>query len=102
MKIMDAYKDHPQSVNEDKLLPVMSNQKMNERLHEIEALLALPLSLTCHVGRRTFGMLALDAGVSMESVSKMLGHSSIRMTETIYSTVQQNRVGREMREAGLL
>lgn len=83
-------------------VPVPSNQKMNERLHEIEALLALPLSLTCHVGRRTFGMLALDAGVSMESVSKMLGHSSIRMTETIYSTVQQNRVGREMREAGLL
>ena len=83
-------------------VPVPSNQKMNERLHQIEALLDLPLSLTCHVGRRTFGMLALDAGVSMESVSKMLGHSSIKMTETLYSTIQQARIGREMREAGLL
>ncbi len=83
-------------------VPVPSNQKMNERLHEIEALLDLPLSITCHVGRRTFGMLALDAGVSMESVSKMLGHASIKMTESLYAVVQQRRVGREMREAGLL
>ncbi|MGI4864128.1 MAG: site-specific integrase [Janthinobacterium lividum] len=83
-------------------VPVPSNQKMNARLHEIEAELHLPLSLTCHVGRRTFGMLALDAGVSMEAVSKMLGHASIRMTESLYAHVQQGRVGREMREAGLL
>ena len=83
-------------------VPVASNQKMNERLHEIEALLDLPLSLTCHVGRRTCGMLLLDAGLSMEAVSKWLGHSSIKMTETLYSHVQQRRIGRELREAGLL
>ena len=83
-------------------VPVPSNQKMNERLHEIEALLDLPLSLTCHVGRRTCGMLLLDAGLSMEAVSKWLGHSSVRVTEQLYSQIQQNRIGRELREAGLL
>jgi hypothetical protein len=35
LKIMDAYKDQPQCVNERKLLPVSSNQKMNEYLKEI-------------------------------------------------------------------
>ena len=36
MKIMDAYKEHPQCVNENKLLPVMSNQKMNEYLKGLQ------------------------------------------------------------------
>src|SRR5688572_13168747 len=35
IKIMDAYKDHPQCVNQGKLLPVLSNAKMNEYLKEI-------------------------------------------------------------------
>lgn len=83
-------------------VPVPTNQKMNERLHEIEALLHLPLSLTCHVGRRTCGMLLLDAGLTMEAVSKWLGHASIKMTEAQYATVQQRRIGRELREAGLV
>lgn len=33
--IMDRYKDHPQCVNQGKLLRVMSNTKMNEYLKEI-------------------------------------------------------------------
>jgi integrase len=83
-------------------VPIPSNQKMNERLREIAALLHLPLRLTCHVGRRTFGMLALDAGVSLESVSAMLGHASIRITQELYAKVKEGRIGREMRDAGLL
>lgn len=35
IKIMCAYKDHPQCVNQGKLLPVLSNTKMNEYLKEI-------------------------------------------------------------------
>ena len=33
--IIDKYSDHPQSNNEDKLLPILSNQKMNAYLKEI-------------------------------------------------------------------
>lgn len=28
--IIDKYKDHPQSSNQNKLLPILSNQRMNE------------------------------------------------------------------------
>lgn len=83
-------------------IPVPSNQKMNERLREMSALISLSVQLTSHVGRRTFAMLALDAGVSIESVSAMLGHASIKMTQQAYAKVKERRIGREMRDAGLL
>jgi integrase/recombinase XerD len=83
-------------------IPVPVNQVMNRRLHEIEAALDLPFSLTCHVGRRTCGMLLLERGLSMEVVSRWLGHSSVKMTENLYANVQQTRIGRELRAAGLV
>jgi integrase len=83
-------------------VPVPANQLMNRRLKSIASLLHLPLQLTCHVGRRTFGMVALNAGVSIESVSAMLGHASIRITQELYAKVKEQRIGREMRDAGLL
>ena len=33
--IIDKYEDNPQSVNQEKLLPILSNQKMNAYLKEI-------------------------------------------------------------------
>ena len=29
LEILERYKDHPQCINQDRLLPVLSNQKMN-------------------------------------------------------------------------
>jgi hypothetical protein len=33
--IMEKYEEHPQCINEDRLLPMLSNQKMNAYLKEI-------------------------------------------------------------------
>jgi hypothetical protein len=44
--IMDKYKDHPQCVHGDKLLPVLTNQKMNAYLKEIADLCGLRKNLT--------------------------------------------------------
>lgn len=33
--IIDKYADHPKSNNDDKLLPILTNQKMNSYLKEI-------------------------------------------------------------------
>lgn len=40
---------------------------------------------TRHDLRRTFGSLVLQAGVPMAEVSRMLGHSSIKVTEQVYA-----------------
>ena len=41
----------------------------------------IPINLTMHVGRHTFATWALTKGVGIETVSKMLAHSDIAMTE---------------------
>lgn len=65
-----------------KLLPVLSNQKMNAYLKEIAAVVGIEKDLTTHLARHTFATtVTLANHVSIENVSKMLGHSSIRMTQ---------------------
>lgn len=65
-----------------KLLPVLSNQKMNAYLKEIASVVGIDKDLTTHLARHTFATtVTLANHVSIESVSKMLGHSSIRMTQ---------------------
>ncbi len=73
-KILDKYKQHPQCLNEVKLLPVLSNQKMNSYLKEIADLCEINKELTFHIARHTFTTtVTLTNGVPIESVSKMLG-----------------------------
>ena len=61
---------------EDKpFMPIISNQKINQYLKEIANKLNIKTKLTYHVARHTFATLSLDAGVSLETIAKMLGHS---------------------------
>ncbi len=77
-------------------LPVLSNVHMNAYLKEIGAIVGLPQHLTVHVSRKTFGMLMLNAGVPMETVSRMLGHASIKVTQTSYAKVNEDRIKADM------
>ena len=54
--------------------------------------------VTPHSARHSWGCIALEFGFSMESVSRMLGHASIRVTEKIYAKVTKQKIEREMRE----
>ncbi len=96
LKIMDAYKDHPQCVNENKLLPVMSNQKMNEYLKEIADLCEINKKMTFHTARHTFATtVTLTNGVPIETVSKMHGHKTLRTTQQ-YAKILDQKVGEDM------
>lgn len=79
----------------DKALPVMSNQKMNEYLKEIGTLCNIPKNLSFHLARHTFATLTLTKGVSIESVSKMLGHTNIKTTQ-IYARITDVKVSNDM------
>lgn len=73
--IIDKYESHAQCVGEDKLLPILSNQKMNAYLKEIAVVCEIDKELTFHIARYPFATsVTLTNGVPIESVSKMLGH----------------------------
>lgn len=68
-------------------LPIISNQKMNDKLKEIAKIVGIEKHLTTHVGRKTAGTFLLKRGVRMEVVSKILGHKSVKTTEQVYATL---------------
>ena len=95
--IIDKYEDNPQSVNQEKLLPILSNQKMNAYLKEIATVCNIEKELTFHIARHTFATtVTLTNGVPIESVSKMLGHKNLRTTQH-YAKVLDKKVSEDMK-----
>lgn len=96
LDILNRYKDHPFCVHHNKLLPVISNQKMNEYLKEIAILCGIDKPLSSHIARHTFATtVTLLNGVPIESVSKMMGHTNIRTTQQ-YAKVLDIKISRDM------
>ena len=96
VEIINKYKDHPESNNKGVLLPVLSNQKLNAYLKEIATLCKIDKNLTFHLARHTFATtITLSNGVPIETVSRMLGHTSIKTTQ-IYSKVVDTKVSNDM------
>ena len=94
--LIEKYKEHPYCLDKSVLLPVLSNQKMNAYLKEIADLCGIEKNLTSHIARHTFATtVTLNNDVPIETVSKMLGHSSINMTKT-YARLLDKKVGRDM------
>lgn len=80
--IIHKYENHPFCVNQKKLLPILSNQRMNSYLKEIADVCGIKKDLTFHIARHTFATtITLTNGVPIESVSKMLGHTNIKTTQ---------------------
>ncbi len=96
MDIMEVYKEHPQCINEGCLLPVPSNTKLNAYLKEVADICGIEKHLTFHIARHTFATtVTLNNGVPIESVSKMLGHKSIKITQ-IYAKILDRKVSEDM------
>ena len=94
-RILEKYEGSPYLHN-DKVLPVLTNQKMNAYLKEIADLSGVNKNLTTHLARHTFATtVTLSNGVSIESVSKMLGHRNLRTTQH-YAKILNSRVSDDM------
>ncbi|WP_424989287.1 site-specific integrase [Flagellimonas sp.] len=95
-KILHKYKDYSQSVLREEILPVISNQKTNAYLKEIAISCGIDKKLTFHLARHTFATtVTLSNGISIESVSKMLGHQSLKTTQ-IYAKVIDKKLSDDM------
>ncbi len=97
-QIIERYSTNPECLRRDVLLPVPSNQKMNAYLKEVADLCGITKNLTTHCARHTFATtVTLANNISMESVSKMLGHSSLAMTKK-YARILDSTIGTEMNQ----
>lgn len=69
---------------------------MNEYLKEISDLCEIGFDLTFPTARHTFATtVTLSNGVPLETVSKMLGHSSLKMTQH-YAKILDRKIGEDM------
>jgi site-specific recombinase XerD len=95
-EIMDSYEDHKMCKEVGFVLPVMSNQKMNAYLKEIADICGIRIKLTFHIARHTFATtVTLSKGVPLETVSKMLGHKSLRQTQH-YAKILDLKISQDM------
>lgn len=76
--ILEKYNNRP---------PIISNSNMNIYLKEIAKIANLkePSKFTTHLGRRTGGSYLLNKGVDIHTVSKIMGHASVVITEKYYA-----------------
>lgn len=82
--------------NEDLVFNTYTNQKTNEYLKEIAEVCGIRKNLIFHLARHSFATLALSYGVSIESISGMLGHTNISTTQ-IYAQITKQKIGEEMK-----
>jgi integrase len=96
LAIIEKYKGHPQALAEGKVLPTLSNQKLNSYLKEIADTCDITKPLTFHIARHTFATtVTLTNGVPIETVSKLLGHSKLTTTQ-IYAKVVESKLTDDM------
>lgn len=84
------------SENNKSLFPFYSIQKYNQYIGEVGVIAGLKKKLSSHVGRRTFGNVALSKGISINVISKILGHSNTIITQRIYAITTQNIITGEI------
>ena len=88
--ILDKYKGG------DKLLPIQDPADVNKYLKDIAILCNIKKRITFHLARHTFATtVTLSNNISLEVVSKMLGHTNTRMT-THYAKLMDKCIGEQM------
>ena len=95
-EILEKYKNYPKNHNKGLLLPVLTNQKMNSYLKELGDICSINKSITMHMARHTFATsVTLGNGVPIETVSKVLGHTSLKTTQ-IYAKILDQKISDDM------
>lgn len=85
----------------DNCLPIISNQKYNQYIKILATMAGINKPVSSHWARHTGATMLLNSGVEMEIVSKVLGHSSTRMTRQIYAKLLDETVADAMSKVTL-
>ena len=91
MAVLDKY---------DGQLPLISNQKYNKYLKELQQLSGVTTTITTHLCRKTYAHHLLNNGVRIETVARLLGHSNTTITQKCYCRKTTSSIASEV--AGVL
>ena len=69
---------------------------INQSLNHIGKEIGLPFSLSIHVARHTFCVMALSCSMSLHIVSQLMGHATIEATEKTYARYLEKTVDAEL------
>ena len=96
LQIIDKYTHHPVSTKRGKILPVPTNQEYNRSLKVIAEITGVTIVLRTHTARFFFANeVTFNQGVPLKTVSRMLGHKSIKTTE-IYVRANKQNISEQM------
>ena len=96
IQLLERYKSHPVCQRRGKLFPVPSNQHYNRVLKEIAEQKGIKTILRTHKARFFFANeVTFNMGVQLKTVSRMLGHKSIKTTE-VYVRANKKNISESM------
>lgn len=96
IKILEKYKNHPICEIKGTLLPVPTNQKLNEYLKEIADLCGIEKRVSFHIARHSFATtIMIGNKVSSEALKPQMGHTDIKTTQ-IYSHQDEYKIAKEV------
>ena len=75
--------------------PCCSRSVLAAKLSIVGKACGIKQRLSYHMGRHTFGTMCLSAGIPIESIAKMMGHTSIASTQ-IYAQVTDCKISEDM------
>jgi site-specific recombinase XerD len=94
--IIDKYKGTKYSGDDGKVFKIRTSASVNGHLKELAKLAGIDKTLTYHQSRHSFGTeICLSQGVPIETLSKMMGHVSIKTTQ-IYAEATRTKINEDM------
>ena len=98
LELLEKYKTDKKLIEKNRVLPLMSNQKVNKYLKELSEICCINKNMTFHLARHTFATtVTLNNGIPIETVSKMLGHTKLSTTQ-VYVHVLDKKISDDMME----
>ena len=85
-----------QDKEERKRMRLNKNRAIKTSLATIGEKMELPFNLSMHVARHTFAVLALNKGVDVHIISRLMAHSSVSVTEQIYAKFLPSTLEKEV------
>ena len=92
LQIIERYKPFRK---DEHLFAIGSLDMINKRIKRVATMCGIKKRISFHVSRHTFAVLALEHGMPIESVSKILGHTNITTTQ-IYAKVTSTKLDHDI------
>lgn len=77
------------------VFPLPARDRIWYDINQIGVLMGLKENLSYHHARHGFGTLAISAGLSIESIAKMMGHANINTTQ-VYAQITEQKISEDM------